>query len=315
VLLRDALLNMPGVREDLARAKRIQIIAARPDEPTLPLEICYDGTAPADGATMCPQWEEALSSGGCQPACPLDRSTVVCPVAFWGTSRIIERHAYSKVDAKELGSNDYALQSEPVGRRTRLSLAPGSICAAAAAARAVDAAAVSELFTKAGTIAKPSGEVTDWGAWREAITGNPSLLMLLAHTDQKDGIRTLVIGSKNAAFISSIDASFVGKAAGHGPITLLLGCSTAVAELAFQSFVARFRLAGAAIVIGTLCEILGQHAAPIASQILTELESANATRDGIPLGDLMTDLRRQLLSRGYPIVMAVAAYGDADWLI
>src|SRR6185312_13966646 len=281
VLLRDALLQMPGVRDDLAEARRIQIISSKPDEATLPLEICYDGTAPGVGATICPQWEVALDSGECQSACPLDRGTVVCPVSFWGMSRVIERHAYAKVDARMLGGNSYALQSEPTAGRTRLALAPGSICAAAAA----------------------------------AIAANPSLLVLLAHTDLQEGVRTLVIGPENAAFLSSIDESFVGTAAGHGPIVLLLGCSTAIAERALQSFVARFRRAGAAIVIGTLCEILGQHAAPIASQILAELERVHAGRYGVPLGDLMVVVRRQLLSRGYPIVLAVAAYGDADWLI
>jgi hypothetical protein len=316
-LLLDALREMGYISEKLIEARRIQIISANPYEPTLPLEICYDGAAPAVDAKMCSQWQAALATGACQPACPLDRSTVVCPVAFWGLSRTIERHAFARVDAAKLGANSYALQSEPSDGRARLAVSPGSICAAASAARAVDPGSVDDAFAKAREVAKSADEVEvkDWTTWKAAITHNPAILVMLAHTDEKGGVSTLVIGAKDTVFLSSIDPSYVGAGAGHGPIALLLGCDTAVTVHAFQSFVAKFRFAGAAIVIGTLCEILGQHAGPIATQILTELGRASATREGAPLGDLMTAVRRQVLADGYPIVMAVAAYGDADWLI
>src|SRR5262249_48373533 len=127
--------------------------------------------------------------------------------------------------------------------------------------------------------------------------------------------RALVIGADDTAVITDINAALVGRGGGSGPIVLLLGCSTAIAEVAFQSFVAQFRVAGAAIVIGTLCEILGQHAAPIAAQILAEIQHAAAAAEPMPIGDLIPVLRRRLLARGYPIVMAVAPYGDADWQI
>ncbi len=190
------------------------------------------------------------------------------------------------------------------------------MCAAAHAARAVDAKAVDQAFEQAGEVAKPNSEATNWTTWKQTIVQNPALLVLLAHTDVAGGVRTLVIGDKETAFITSVDGTYVGKGdAGNGPIVLLLGCSTAVPQLAFQTFVAQFRSAGAAIVIGTLCEILGQHAAPIASQLLSELHRAAGAKDPTPLGDLMPQLRRNLLARGYPIVMAVAPYGDADWQI
>ena len=32
-------------------------------------------------------------------------------------------------------------------------------------------------------------------------------------------------------------------------------------------------------------------------------------------GDVMQRIRRNLLGRGIPIILAVAAYGDADWQI
>jgi hypothetical protein len=316
VLLRDALLQMGGVKDELAQATRIQILVARTDAPTLPLEICYDGPAPGDQAATCPSWEAALASGACQPACPADRSTVVCPVAFWGMTRTIERHAYSKATAAQLGAAAYALQTEPAGGRVRLPIANGSLCAAAAAARAVDAAAVDQAFDLAGTVATPETEAKDWPHWRTQISANPSLLVLLSHTDDDgNGTRLLVIDQAEKLYISSIDPTYVGKGGGQGPIVMLLGCTTAIAELAFQSFVERFRLGGAAIVVGTLCEVLGRHAAPIASELIAEIGGAAKQPDGVALGELLPAIRRRLLARGFPIVMAIAVYGDADWRI
>lgn len=314
-LLREALLDMPQVRSELETAKRIQIVIALPDETTLPLEICYDGVAPGVGAKMCPEWQAALDAGACQAACPADRSTVVCPVAFWGTHRVIERHAYAKVDAARLGGNAYGLQQEPAAGRARLSIVGGSVCAAADIARSVDSAAVDQAFAAAGAVAQPGREAKTWADWKATIRGNPSILVLLAHSDMARTNRALVIGADETEIISDIDAALVGQGGGSGPIVLLLGCSTAIAEVAFQSFVARFRVAGAAIVIGTLCEILGQHAAPIAAQLLAELRRAATAAEPTPIGDLIPALRRRLLARGYPIVLAVAPYGDADWQI
>jgi hypothetical protein len=316
VLLRDALYQMANVREEeLASARRIQLVLAKADEGSLPIEICYDGAAPGMGAKTCPQWKTALKSGVCQPKCPADRSKVVCPVAFWGMSRAIERHAFSKADGRKVSPADYALQTEPADGRIRLKIAKGSLFAAAAKARSVNPRAVNDAVAAARKVAQPSEEVSAWAEWRRVVKQNPAVLVLLAHTDEVDNVRTLVIGKKDAEFITSVDKTLVGIGSGQGPIVLLLGCSTATTEQAFQSIVARFALAGASIVIGTLCEILGQHAAPIASELLGELRKAAAAKEGTPLGDLMPVLRRRLLARGYPIVMAIAPYGDADWTI
>jgi hypothetical protein len=314
-LLREALLEVPSVRDDLMSARRIQIISAKPERETLPLELCYDGPAPGVGAKTCANWKVALEQGACDGGCPADRSTVVCPLSFWGLSRIIERHAYVKATAAELATNMYALQSEPGNSRARLPIANGSICAAADRARAADAPAVDAAFAEAGEVSKPHLEVTSWTDWKAKIASNPSLLVLLSHSDVAGGVRTLVIGEEESLFLSSIDETYVGRGGGAGPVVLLLGCSTATTELAFQSFVGRFRRGGASIVVGTLCEILGRHAAPIARELLAELHAASESPEGAPLGDLMQGVRRRLLARGIPIILAVTAYGDADWQI
>jgi hypothetical protein len=315
-LFREALLDKAGVRDDLIRAKRIQIIAANDDEPVLPLEFCYDGPAPDLGAQVCPKGATALADGKCDPSCPTGkaRSTIICPLAFWGTSRVIERHAYSKAVAETLVGRNFALQTEQTDGRRRLRVTSGSVCAAAENARAVNGTAVDQAFARAARIATPGGEVTTWAEWQKAVKSKPKLLVLLPHTQEDDdGVRMMSIAANQNTYISSIDESYVGAERSGGPVVLLLGCSTAPALRAFQSFVARFQKVGASIVVGTLCEILGQHAAPIAENILKELATVTKARDGLPLGDVMVRIRRKLLANGYPIVMAVTAYGDADW--
>jgi hypothetical protein len=130
-------------------------------------------------------------------------------------------------------------------------------------------------------------------------------------------VNSLVIGDKEVALLTDITSKsgFVTNDPRQQPLLLLLGCSTATQTRAFQSFVTQFRRAGASIVIGTLCEILGRHAAPIAKGLTERLCAANASQTGKPMGSLMRELRREMLAAGYPIVLAVAAFGDADWLV
>lgn len=317
-LLRDALLlDMPDVRDDLAHAERIQIIAAKPER-VLPLELCYDADAPGLGASMCPRWKEALEQGECDnKPCTQDQSHMICPVAFWATSRVIERHTYRKKDAGRLTPNDFALLTEPAANGSRLRRLTSALCAAAKQARAKQPKAVNDAFAIIHRMTGLSTEVTCWSDWKEEIKKLPPLLVLLAHTEVQGTVNSLVIGDKEVALLTDITSKsgFVTNDPRQQPLLLLLGCSTATQTRAFQSFVTQFRRAGASIVIGTLCEILGRHAAPIAKGLTERLCAANASQTGKPMGSLMRELRREMLAAGYPIVLAVAAFGDADWLV
>ncbi len=299
-LLRDALFEMGSVRKQLADAKRIQIIAAKPED-VLPLELCYDPPAPRAGAKMCEQWKAALESGACQAACPTDRSSVVCPVGFWGMQRCIERHAYSQAQAAEAQGNDFAIvHREPMGGR-RLALGGGSLCAAATRARAKDPEAIDKAFLAAAQAAggaASANEVTDWETWRKEIdTKAPRLLVLLPHTELQNKLQVMVIHEKEVALITDVRADFVAKQDGDGPIVILLGCSTAKQQ-GFQAFTTMFRRAGALIVVGTLCKVLGRHSGPIAQRLIEKLHAASQAAAPTPVGDLMPLLRRELLAEG-----------------
>jgi len=315
-LLRQALDEMPGVRDALKDAERIQIIAAKPER-VLPIEFCYNADAPGLEAKMCSRWKEALDEGICDKTpCTQDKSQVVCPVAFWATSRIIERHTYRKEDSARLGQADFALQSEPAANRSRLNVLAGSLCAAADQARANQPQVVTEAFDVIKQATQSFKEVTTWPEWEKEISDrHPSLLVLLAHTEMKGTVNSLVIGADQEVALTEIKSSHVSGNPEQHPMLLLLGCSTATHERAFQSFITQFRRAGTSIIVGTLCEILGRHAAPIAKGLTEKLFAANSLDEGTPMGNLMRKVRRELLAAGYPTVLAISAFGDADWLL
>jgi hypothetical protein len=317
-LLLKRLLQGPTVKDDIASAKRIQIVAATP-EGVLPLEICYEAAPPDRGAKVCKGWKEALASkeGGCAKSCPEDKRTVVCPVAFWATSKVIERYAYDKNKAALLGSHDFGLTGEAGASRQRLPVLAGGLCAAAKQARDAEPEAVDRAFAALKEVARSGREVKDWNAWKKGVgAGKAATLLLLAHTDVENTTSCLVIGDREIALLTEIDDRIVGKAeSGNGALVLLLGCSTAVTQSALQSFIAQFCGAGSKIVVGTLCKVLGRHAAPIAEALIRGIgEAAGATQPS-SLGELMPRLRRALLAEGFPIALTVTAFGDADWQI
>jgi hypothetical protein len=95
---------------------------------------------------------------------------------------------------------------------------------------------------------------------------------------------------------------------------MLLGCETAVAgAVSYERFPGNLRTAGAEIIVTTLTEVLGRQAAPLAERMVTLM--LEGTNQPARFGETMVRLRRQLLAEGLPMVLAIAVYGDADWLV
>ena len=138
------------------------------------------------------------------------------------------------------------------------------------------ASAIQEVLTR---LQGPAGSATkvqsadQWPAWRDQVVKNkPTLLVLLPHTDIQDDNEVLEIGDGNFLTNAQIDHRVVGSA--HPVVVLLLGCGARPSRsLRFASFVASFRHAKAAIVIGTLTPVLGRHAAPIAARLVEQLDA------------------------------------------
>lgn len=91
---------------------------------------------------------------------------------------------------------------------------------------------------------------------------------------------------------------------------LLLGCNTANPAIGYQDFVNEMRSNGAALVIGTLTYVLGPQAARVARELVRQIGSAG---NGQTIGEIMRQVRAQMLVEDNIMALAITAFGDADW--
>ncbi len=306
--------------DPLAIAKRIQVISAR-EGAQLPVEFMYDHRAPiAPDAEVCPGVEQALESGKCPRTCEGGEKEpgFICPLGFWGLSRVIERHVHDPRYLERMKIADFALQPEPVKSRRRLNILK---CGLLAASKKVDEAVkggiarVRRALNKA--TAKNAVLVETWSDWRLQISQkSPPLLILLPHTveDSMTEMQMLEISDQQRLILVGLSEADVCGPEKSPPVVLLMGCDTDAPPISYQSFPISFRKLGAALVISTGATILGQQAAPVTEELLRELAafSGAGTRS---FGEVMLAVRRKMLAHGYPMTLCLTAYGDTDWLL
>ncbi len=295
--------------------ERLQIVSANPDE-ALPIEFVYEGRAPDDGVSVCPNQADRLDAGSCG-SCPHRKgSEHVCALRFWGTSKVIERHLYDR-RAPERGT--FVTMTEPTGRNRIEQPAVRMFASSTRAQEFVGAQELFATFPPRLTPALPKScsvllSPSDWDDWRRHVQlDRPTLLALVAHTDLLNNREVLEIGSGAHLTNAQIDERIVGD--NHPTIVLLLGCETAKPDLRMASFVTAFRHAKAAVVIATLTSVLGRHAAPIAVELIEKMDEYWRDARPITVGDAIADLRRSLLKKGLPAGLMITAFGDADWII
>jgi hypothetical protein len=295
--------------------ERLQIVSANPDE-ALPIEFIYEGYAPDDGVSVCPNQRDRLDTGSCGGCRHRSGSEHVCALRFWGISKVIERHVYDR-RAPERGT--FVTMTEPTGRNR---IEQPAIRMFASSTRAREFEGAQQLFATfpprlAPALAKSRSVLlspSDWNDWRRHVQADrPTLLVLVAHTDLLNNREVLEIGSGAHLTNAQIDERVVGD--NHPTIVLLLGCETANPNLRMASFVTAFRHAKAAVVIATLTSVLGRHAAPIAVELIEKMDEYWRDPRPITVGDAIADLRRCLLKKGLPAGLMITAFGDADWII
>jgi hypothetical protein len=296
----------------LANAKRIHLTSAKPGS-FFPIELLYSFEPPDETAGLCPDAAEALQKGECPGGCSVDRRQNVCPLGFWGLSRIIERHAHQIEDNRMDG--DFLLQPEPVRKRSPLPISGKSLLAASGRASEVKATAVDDLFAalqKRG----PAHRADTWKDWTSEVgSTSPSLLILLPHHEQSPDEEILEIGESDRLKSELVRIDHVRRQPdGPYPILLLLGCETNLARIAFDNFVTRFRDKGASVVVSTIATVLGRHASPAAGR-LVELLDEEAAEGNSTFGEIMLRLRRKLMATQTPMALGLTAYGDADWVL
>jgi hypothetical protein len=299
-------------RSTAARALRaseyLQIVSTDPDA-LVPFEFVYEYPPPGSGVPVCPNAIDALKAGRCPASCVPQRSPAdrVCPLGFWGLSRVIERHLH----VPDLPHPAMVL-AEPVGGRDELPLTGPSLLAAS---RQVSAASRDELLRAmrdvwGGRVAT----VGTWAAWQQAVaSSSPALLLAMPHAEGHGADISLEIDGDVLQGIF-IDRSYVRGSAPEPPVVVLLGCDTAnVADAdAYTRHIGIFRQAQAALVLGTIATVLAADAARVATQLVRRLGEA-LERAPDRFGEVLRQVKRDAVAGSLMTALCVVAFGDADW--
>lgn len=312
-LMRDALVT-DHLAEPLSGAHYLQVVSSRADA-YFPFELAYDFTAPGEEATLCPEALSALATDTLEIECPGHHDeSVVCPCGFWGISRVIERHSHQPGDRLPGG---FVVRSSPEGDRREIPLSPIILAAASNRVDAFETGTISSLVSELARITgRAATSVETWADWEaEVVAAPPSVALLLPHTVHSEilDVQGLEIGAGDRRWAGDIDPRLI-PSDDRPVIVVLLGCDTATGGVAYERFPGLFRRAGAEIVLGTLTEVLGRHAAPVAMRLVEDLYQAVGS-EPVRFGEVMVLLRRRLLALGFPMVLALATFGDADWLL
>jgi hypothetical protein len=242
---------------------------------------------------------------------------VVCPLGFWALSKVIERQVVDRGSSLvDLSGMDFAVRTEPTAERGHLS---GFTSALFAASEKVDSVRAGLSGGVLATLEEITGRNADradtWADWAQKVSVlKPPLQVLLSHTEKVQNTLALEIGAGDLRAAGQFQG-LVKPDPAVAPVVLLLGCDTAVADRQFQSFVTEFRDAGAALVVGTIAAVLGEHAAPVAQALAVALHDAStASGNGaLTFGEVMRDIRRTLLAGGELMALCLTSFGDADW--
>jgi hypothetical protein len=315
------LFNELGAQQFTDPGERIQLLNREP-QGYVPLEFIYDKGYPADDAVLCAGWQAALLSD--EQHCPVcsqqtltpeqrDWTPTICPLGFWSMQKIIERVDPGDADIKETSDG----QSHP--SLIRRSLPPIDSILFAASHRVPEAERLATEQALRQQFRQPQ-LVNNWEEWKSALhPTTPPLLLVLPHHDVASALDFLEIGDAqlpvkqrrlSRAQITDHYVNPEGK--DPGPILLLLGCRTGTStEDGYVRLTRRFQQTKTSIVLGTMAQILGRHAAPVARELVAQLvETADPQAD---FGTLMRRVRRRMLAKGYLMAFCLIALGDAEW--
>ena len=317
---------------DQKTTQRIQIVSAKSDT-RLPMEFLYDRKAPgsSDGQ-LCPRAVEALKQDACFPDCPgmEEPEKHVCPMGFWGLSKIIERHSYNPLYTEKTVDGGFRFQSEPVEGRKRLEIFRAVLFGASSKAdkievRSADGKTVtvepgglSKVVSALNTVTNSKYQkVSSWKEWKQKINSAPSptALLLLTHTEKSGSVPALEIEEGVLVEMQSIEEDYVySRKEPYPPVVFLIGCETGAADIEFMNFVAQFRRGGAAIVVSTGAPIRGRHAVPVTLELLNQLKQSSE-QPATSFGQVMRIVKQKMLAEGFPMVLTLMTDGDADWQI
>lgn len=293
---------------------RIQFLSFDPDV-VLPLELVYDGGFPIEAAPLCDGWQAALEEDA--KACPVcgnlplradarRHAPTICPLGFWSLRKVIER--FNPAGATNA--------SAPSPDRRSLPAIDSAVFASSSKVPEDERVAT---WTTIHESIRNATLAHHWDEWHDAVKQHPRLLIALPHHDEEGMADFLEIGDESLGsdltrlWRGQILREYVNPDGREpGPILLLLGCRTgAESELGYVQIVREFQKLKTSIVLGTLSQILGRHAAPLARELVTQLVAVNDPE--ADFGTLMRRVRRRMLAQGYLLALCLVVLGDAEW--
>lgn len=302
-------LGATGNRPEVAQSKYLQIVSTKSDA-VIPFEFIYEYQVPDDDAHVCEHWRKGLADGKCGATCDRTSGRAVCPLGFWGLDKVIERHALTPELAKE--GRELYLQSETSSASSTLHL--GGVGVFGASTRVSDQSLVQLSAALGKHTGKTPSRAQDWDTWLLAVHDNrPNLLLALAHTDGTGANVSLELGGKTIKSIQIKEQHVRSKDGDPRPLIALLGCDTAGTADDYGHHVAVFRARGAAIVIGTIATVFGDHAAQVGCRLVEGLLPQAGAATPERLGEALRALKRKALSDNLLMPLCLVAYGDADW--
>jgi hypothetical protein len=311
----------------LARGQRLHVVAATADA-RLPLEFVYSGAGPNDDAKLCEEGRKALEKAAKTGADKIpavcshgdNDPSLVCPTLFWGIQKVIERHRHDRALSREAAVHgDFVLRAEPARDRKPLQILRSAV---AGANYRVNRAGMKTLCKRLNKITSAEvAPLSKWDDWTAKVAEiKPSMLIAIVHNELKENTQLprMEIGQD-----SWVDVSGFGKPYyrpdpnGSDPVLLLLACESGAGNVSFNSFVARARQEGAAMIVAAGAKIHEAHALKVTRELVDALEKgiarAAAAGKEITFGDVFRNVRRAMLARGVLMVLTLETYGDADW--
>jgi hypothetical protein len=282
---------------------RIQVVTARSSW-MLPIELVYEREAPVETAQLCANY--LADPATCTGRCPAPRERdVVCPNAFWGLSKTIERYRYDP-DRDPVLFDGYQVVGAKRPRRRG-----GDLQVARALFGASDRVGPKDSAATVAAIGHGAVAVTDWDAWEDALEhADTQLLVLLPHTDNDEG--TIEIAAKTLDR-GLIEPRHVTGGRDVEPIVILFGCRTAGTRGDPAGFAAVFFREGSSAVFHSFADLRNVHASELARRLTACLVGPGHTPR--LLSDALVEFRRQAVADGYVAALGIGALGDADWRI
>ncbi len=311
--------QLPQAARDLLKdvTRRVQIVDVRSGA-YFPAEFVHRGRSPNKDAKLCPNGAAALQSPlGANLAGATTHETCerrddpdfICPLRMWGFGIVIERQPATG------GPQSGFILRDITGLpgQTREGLFDRVVVSVSAKVTEADRNAVKGLVKALGKVAKQVSVAKNWTTLAATVLDqSPTLLVLLPHSgvDEEDpSIPALELGGEWLSRDRLEPENICGPKI-DGPVLLLLGCDTDMAEIPFLNFIKRFKDCGAAMVMGTITQIEALRTVDFVERFAAAAAAAGA--HSATFGDLLLRIRRSMLAGGDGYALSLLAYGDSD---